>query len=351
VALFAVVGTFSQRDGSSGGSRATSAARRPGDRRRALGVRCGRLRHPAPAAGTASTTDVAAAIPAASSPSAHYLVRNGALTLVVPRGSLLRAVDRVTALTPAWAATWSPARSAANHPLAARAEPALDGQSSAPSGGDQVVTSSGDGYATVTVRVPERQFDTALRRYAALGKVTGVSTSSEDVTTQYVDLEARLDHYRAVERRLVRFLAATSSVPQMLAVQDRLDKVQLTIEQLTAELKSLRETTTFGTITVSLNEKGRTHVVAAGTSFWAPSGNSMRLLGHGARATAFAVVAVLPFLIVFGCVAVVAWFAARRFRRRRQPAQPSLAGLIVREASPARGYCPETRRRDGGRRQ
>ena len=174
------------------------------------------------------------------------------------------------------------------------------------------------------MRVPESQFDTALRRYAALGEVQGVSTSSEDVTTQYVDLVARLDHYRAVERRLVRFLAATSSVPQMLAVQDRLDKVQLTIEQLTAELKALRETTTYGTITVSLSEKGHAHMAAAGTSFWGTFWHSMQLLGRGARTTAFALVAVLPFLVVLGGAAVVAWFAARRFRRRRQPAPPSL---------------------------
>ena len=211
VALFAVVGTFSERDGSSGGSIATSAAPKgqaTGAERSAFGAAGAAI--PAPADGTASTTDVAATIPAASSPSAHYLVRNGALTLVVPRGSLLRAVDRVTALT-AGMGGYVVSSSVGSEPIPwpLGAEPALDGQSSAPSGGDQVVTSSGDGYATVTVRVPESQFDTALRRYAALGDVHGVSTSSEDVTTQYVDLEARLDHYRAVERRLVRFLAAT----------------------------------------------------------------------------------------------------------------------------------------------
>ena len=270
--------------------------------------------------------DVAATIPAASAPSAHYLVRNGALTLVVPRGSLLRAVDRVTALTigiGGYVVSSSVGSEPIPWPLGA--EPALDGQSSAPSGGDQAVTSSGDGYATITVRVPESQFDTALRRYAALGEVHGVSTSSEDVTTQYVDLVARLDHYRAVERRLVRFLAATSSVPQMLAVQDRLDKVQLTIEQLTAELKALRETTTYRHHHRLPEREGpRPRRWPPGTSFWGTFWHSMQLLGRGARTTAFALVAVLPFLIVLGGVAVVAWFAARRFRRRRQPAPPSL---------------------------
>ena len=325
VTLFAVVGKFSG-GGASSGSSATSAApksRAISAERSAFG---GADTVVAGAAdGGTSTANVAATIPAASAPSAHYLVRNGALTLVVARGSLPRAVDRVTALTTGMGGyVVSSSLGSEPIPWPLGAEPALDGQSSPPSGGDQAVTSTGDGYATITVRVPEDQFDTALRRYAALGEVRGVSTSSEDVTTQYVDLVARLDHYRAVERRLVRFLAATSSVPQMLAVQDRLDKVQLTIEQLTAELKALRETTTYGTITVSLSEKGRTHAVAAGTSFWGTFWHSMQLLGRGARATAFALVAVLPFLVVFGGVAVVAWFAARRFRRRRQPPQPSL---------------------------
>ena len=88
----------------------------------------------------------------------------------------------------------------------------------------------------------------------------------------------------------------------MLAVQDRLDKVQLTIEQLTAELKSLRETTTYGTITVSLSEKDTTHVVAAGTS----SGHLLALDAaarprrprDGPRADCPS----LPFLVVFGAV-------------------------------------------------
>ena len=56
---------------------------------------------------------------------------------------------------------------------------------------------------SLVVRVPEQYFDTAIKRFSRLGEVQSVSTSSEDVTSQYVDLQARLHHYRAVERRLV----------------------------------------------------------------------------------------------------------------------------------------------------
>ena len=106
------------------------------------------------------------------------------------------------------------------------------------------------------MRVPEQFFETAIKRFSKLGDVQSVSTSSEDVTSQYVDLQARLRHYRAVERRLVGFLQETTTVNQMLAVQDRIDQVQLTIEELTAQLKSLRETTTYGTLSVFVRREG-----------------------------------------------------------------------------------------------
>jgi len=166
-----------------------------------------------------------------------------------------------------------------------------------------------------------------VKRFAALGEVQSVSTSSEDVTSQYVDLQARLHHYRAVERRLVRFLAATDNVNQMLAVQDRIDNVQLTIEQLSAQLKSLRETTTYGTLSIFLREKGVPQAGATDPSdtFTGTLLHSIKVLGHGARVTGLVLTALLPFAVVFGGLGLVAWFVVRKMRRgRRQPAQPSL---------------------------
>ena len=187
------------------------------------------------------------------------------------------------------------------------------------------MTSSGDGYATLIVRVPERLFDTAIRRFSKLGEVQSVSTSSEDVTSQYVDLQARLRHYRAVERRLVGFLAGTTTVNQMLAVQDRIDQVQLTIEELTAQLKSLRETTTYGTLSVFLCEKDRTPSWPPATPSAAPSGTRCGCSATAPASRPSRCWPCCPFIVVFGGVGVVVWFVVRaRPARRRQAAQPSL---------------------------
>jgi len=176
-------------------------------------------------------------------------------------------------------------------------------------------------YASLVVRVPEQLFDTAIKRFSRIGDVQSASTSSEDVTSQYVDLRARLRHYRAVERRLLAFLQQTTTVNQMLAVQDRIDKVQLTIEELTAQLKSLHETTAYGTLSVYITEKDSTPAaIHASDSFGGTFWNSVRLLGNGARVTALALTALAPFVVVLGGVAAAVWYVVRRRRNRRQAA-------------------------------
>ena len=112
----------------------------------------------------------------------------------------------------------------------------------------------------------------------------------------------------------------------MLTVQDRIDQVQLTIEELSAQLKSMRETTTYGTLSVFVSEKDATPAtIESSNTFGGTLSNSIDLLGRGARVTALVLTALLPFIVVFGVIGVVAWYVVRRVRRsRRQAAQPSL---------------------------
>ena len=281
----------------------------------------------APSKGTGD--EVAAAVPPAAALSTHHLLRTGDLSLLVARGTLLSTVDRITTMTGGMGGyVMSSALGSESPGTPGPVEPLPLDSESVPTANDKPATTIGtDPYATLTLRVPESSFDAAVKRFAALGEVQSVSTSSEDVTSQYVDLQARLHHYRAVERRLVRFLAATDNVNQMLAVQDRIDNVQLTIEQLSAQLKSLRETTTYGTLSIFLREKGvpQAGAIDPSDTFTGTLLHSIKVLGHGVRVTGLVLTALLPFVVVFGGLGLVAWFVVRKMRRvRRQPAQPSL---------------------------
>ena len=332
LALFAAVGLLSNSGGSSSSSSASTSMRSADLAQTApesvQGADYGTASK-ASSGASAAGQDVAAAVPPASSPSSHYLLRTGDLSLLVARGTLLSTVDRITSMTTGMGGyVTSSAVGSQQTTVTGAPEPMpLDDTSGGGASVQSEVLATSDPYATLTVRVPERSFDEAVKRFAKLGAVQSVSTSSEDVTSQYVDLQARLRHFRAVERRLVGFLADTANVSQMLAVQDRIDRVQLTIEELTAQLKSLSETTTYGTMSIYVREKGAAHPGATHTSgtfggtFW----NSVKLLGRGARVTGLVLTAMLPFVVAFGAIALAVWYGVRRLRRgHRQPAQPTL---------------------------
>ena len=322
VGVFALVGALTTTKSQGVGAQ-KSAARASASMAEAGGA----VAAPAPADGASavSTGDVSLAVPPASASYVHYLLRTGDLSLLVKRGTLLSTVDRISSLTVASGGYVMSSSVGSDYgtpvPLA------QDTGGVAPAG-DLPVSSlpvSSTPYATLTVRVPETSFDATIKRFAGLGEVESVSTSSEDVTSQFVDLQARLNHQRAVEARLVRFLARTTTINEMLAVQDRIDKVQLEIEQLSAQLKSLREQTTYATLSVFVREKGAAAVAGASATFGGTLRHSLQLLGRGARVTALAVTAVLPFVVVFGGIGLVIWYVLRRLRRgRRQTAQPSL---------------------------
>ncbi len=276
------------------------------------------------AGGASPTQEYAAALPPASAASAHYLVRTGDMSLLVVRGTLPANVDRIKAMT-AGMNGYVMSSSMGTQSGGGVTEPMpLD----TPASADGSVQGSGSNpYASLVVRVPEVLFDTAIKRFSKLGTVQSATTSSEDVTSQFVDLQARLRHYRAVERRLIGFLQQTHTVNQMLAVQDRIDKVQLTIEELSAQIKSLSETTTYGTLSVYVTEKDRpATAVHSSNTFGGTLGNSIELLGRGLRVTGLVLTALAPFIVVFGAIGAVVWFALRRARRnRRREAPPTPA--------------------------
>ena len=111
---------------------------------------------------------------------------------------------------------------------------------------------TGKGRAEVTVRVPRNLYATMVERFAGLGSVVARESTSDDLTQDYVDTESRLRHARLVEARLVALLDRAETVNQALAVQARLDDVQLRIETDRGRLDNLTRVTDYATIAVRL---------------------------------------------------------------------------------------------------
>ena len=117
----------------------------------------------------------------------------------------------------------------------------------------------------VSVRVPAQQLDEAVRRIRALGtRVDWESSTSQDVTDEYVDTNSRLRSLRATEEALLNLLNQADDVEDALEVQRELTFLQAEIESLEGRIKYLEQTAAFSLINVTLLLAPRHLTVDAG---------------------------------------------------------------------------------------
>ena len=108
-------------------------------------------------------------------------------------------------------------------------------------------------HGFVSVRVPAQNLDGAVRRIRDLGIRTEYeSSTSQDVTDEYVDITSRLRSLRATEEALLALLAQATDVEDALEVQRELTDLQAEIESLQGRIKFLEQTAAFSLISVDL---------------------------------------------------------------------------------------------------
>ena len=110
--------------------------------------------------------------------------------------------------------------------------------------------------ASITIRVPQGQFFTALDRLLELGEVWSQDVGSEDVTEEFIDLEARLKSVLREERSLLSLLDKADKVSDVLTIERELSRVRSEIERLQGRLNFLERRVDLATITVSLFSPG-----------------------------------------------------------------------------------------------
>jgi hypothetical protein len=122
------------------------------------------------------------------------------------------------------------------------------------SNSDSKVTQTGHRRGIVTIRVPKSVFRDVIQELESVGNVKTKSISGEDVTEEYIDLEARLRNYESQEERLLEILEKANTVDEILRVEEQLGRVRGEIERITGRMRFLDNRVELATITVELFE-------------------------------------------------------------------------------------------------
>ncbi len=108
--------------------------------------------------------------------------------------------------------------------------------------------------ATFTARVPATAYTGFLTALGDAGTITSRTESSEDITQQYVDVEARLKALRTQEARLLDLMEQSASLKDLLEVQSQLTEVQYQIETYEGTKQAYDDLVAYSTVTIQLQE-------------------------------------------------------------------------------------------------
>ncbi|MDG6256334.1 MAG: DUF4349 domain-containing protein [Methanomicrobiaceae archaeon] len=116
------------------------------------------------------------------------------------------------------------------------------------------VPGTGSAHATVILRIPADRFDATMDHIRALGTVRSQTVNAQDVTEEYVDLQARIDALEHQYEQYSRIMEKAETVEDILRVQVEMERVQVEMERITGRLRYFDNRIDLATITVSLRE-------------------------------------------------------------------------------------------------
>ena len=194
--------------------------------------------------------------------------------------------------------------------------------------------------ADITIRVPAAHLNDAtlgIRKLAA--RVESEKTEAQDVTRQYVDMEARLHNLRAEEAQYLVIMKSAYKVDDLLQVSEKLSEVRGQIEQQQAEFQTLSKQVQTVAITISLRALADAQVFGLN---WRPLYQLKVAARDGLDAIAdyaaamTAIVFYVPVILAWGLTIlfsiVVVWrlfrWTGRRFFNWPEGASPKAANSI-----------------------
>lgn len=178
-------------------------------------------------------------------------------------------------------------------------------------------------YANFTIRVPSDSFGSMTNMLSDLGNVIYLSTDTDNITSQFYDLGARLKTYETEEERLLNMLESAETVEEMILIEERLSNVRYNIESAQTTLNSWQTQVDYSTVRLHINEveklteKMETHLTY-GEEISQGFRSSLKSVGNFFKELFKDIIVAFPVIVIVVAVAAAVVVIGVRSVRRRQ---------------------------------
>ena len=171
--------------------------------------------------------------------------------------------------------------------------------------------------AVLTLRIPANHLEQELTQLAGFGQLITQDQSAEDVTTQVVDVAARLKSEQASVARIRALLSKANTIGEIVAIEAELSQREAEVESLAAPSKALADQTSLATVTATfVGTANDTVPVTDANGFTGGLSRGWHAFTTSAAWVLTALGAVLPFAVL----ALLVGIPVRVLLRRRQRA-------------------------------
>lgn len=157
-----------------------------------------------------------------------------------------------------------------------------------------------------TIRVPAEKFDLLLTKIEGLAsKIDTKNISTQDVTEEFIDVEARLKTKKELEQRYLEILKQARTVEEIISVESQIANVRAEIESMEGRLQFLKNQVALSTLNVSYYE-----VIGTDFGFAGKLGESLKGGWENLLSFIVFIITLWPFAIAL--VLTVIWWRRRK---------------------------------------
>ena len=177
----------------------------------------------------------------------------------------------------------------------------------------------GKDYATVfrklIIRVPSKNFDPFLTQISkGVSYFDNKEITSQDVTTEFIDIEARLKAKKVLEIRYMELLKKANKVSEMLEIEAQLSAIREEIEAKQGQLNYMQNQVSLSTITVEFYKNVPTDsgvTTSYGTKIW----NAFKSGFNNLSSFFIIILSIWPFIAI---LFAVVYFIKKRFTSKNK---------------------------------
>lgn len=110
----------------------------------------------------------------------------------------------------------------------------------------------------LVIKIPPdklEEFQLKLSQYVGDGHISRMDINSEDISSQYYDIDARLKSYKASRDQIQKLLEKAQTVEEILSIQNELTRLQAEIDSMQGRINMWDKQVSMATITVYIDEE------------------------------------------------------------------------------------------------